>query len=71
MVYMSVPMDTSQTKRLNLRLQDDIDTKLREIAERTGLKLVTVISQGIEHEYREWKAASWGKATGAEKGEAR
>ncbi len=43
---------TSQVKRLNLKLKAETDAKLREIAERTGLKLVTIISKGIEEEYR-------------------
>lgn len=49
-------------KRLNLKLTPEVDSMLREIARRTGLKLVTIIAQGIEHQYREWKMAGWGAA---------
>lgn len=47
------------TKKLNLQLKPEIDAMLREISEKTGLKLVTIISKGIESEYREWKMAGW------------
>lgn len=40
------------TKRLNLALSARIDKMLRDIAAKTGLKLVTIISQGIEVQYR-------------------
>lgn len=40
-----------QVKRLNLRLSIEVDRKLREIADKTGLKMVTIISKGIEHEF--------------------
>jgi len=43
----------NQVKRLNLKLKADIDRKLREISEKTGLKLVTIISKGIEKQYNE------------------
>lgn len=42
------------TKRLNLELKPDIDKMLREIAVKTGLKLVTIISKGIEGEYKKF-----------------
>ncbi len=40
------------TKRLNLALAPRIDQMLRDIAAKTGLKLVTIISQGIEAQHR-------------------
>ena len=49
---------TKQVKRLNLQLKLDIDQKLREIAEKTKLKLVTIISNGIESEYQKLKKES-------------
>jgi hypothetical protein len=62
-------MKPSHTKRLNLSLSPKIDSKLREISQRTGLKLVTIISQGIEYEHREWEMAGWRMAPmGAKKG---
>ncbi len=55
MVYSSVPNMKTSVKRLNLKLNSDIDTKLREIARLTKLKLVTIISNGIESEYEKVK----------------
>ncbi len=43
------------TKRLNLQLKPDIDKMLREIALDTKLKLITIISNGIESEHRRWR----------------
>ena len=40
-----------EVKRLNLKLAPNIDKMLREIARVTKLKLVTIISNGIESEY--------------------
>jgi hypothetical protein len=55
MVYGSVSIMNTNVKRLNLKLQPDIDAKLREIAQLTKLKLVTIISNGIEAEYEKVK----------------
>lgn len=41
-----------QVKKLNLKLQPETDAKLREIALKTKLKLVTIISNGIDEEYK-------------------
>lgn len=41
---------------LTLRLPLDTNAKLREIAAKTGLKMTTIIVQGIGHEWREWSA---------------
>lgn len=38
-------------KKLNLKLSPEIDAKLRELARLTKLKMVTIISNGIEREY--------------------
>jgi hypothetical protein len=38
-------------KRLNLELKPETDAKLREIAKLSGLKLVTIISNGITEQY--------------------
>ena len=43
------------SKRLNLKLRPDIDKMLREIADKTGLKLVTIISKGIEQQHQKFK----------------
>jgi hypothetical protein len=40
-----------KVKRLNLKLRPNIDKMLRELSAKTGLKLVTIISQGIEKLY--------------------
>lgn len=45
--------DKPNVKRLSLQLHPDVDRKLREVAAQTGLKLVTVISQGIERIWEE------------------
>lgn len=47
-------MTPHSDKRLNLKLTAETDAQLREIAERTGLKMVTIISQGIKHQHDEW-----------------
>lgn len=41
--------------RLHLKLTPEIDAKLREIAKITGLKLVRIVSNGIELEYTRCK----------------
>ena len=43
------------SKRLNLQLKPQIDLMLREISAKTGLKLVTIISQGIEQQFAKLK----------------
>lgn len=43
-----------QAKKLNLQLKLEIDAKLREISSKTKLKLVTIISNGIESEYEKY-----------------
>ncbi len=48
------------SKRLNLKLKPTIDAMLREIAKKTGLKLVTIISKGIEEQYQRFKKG-WGR----------
>lgn len=48
-------MTPSPTRRLNLQLTPETDAMLREISDITGLKLVTIISQGIKGEYAKWK----------------
>lgn len=45
----------TEVKRLNLKLSSEIDAKLREMALETKLKLVTIISNGINSEYINWK----------------
>lgn len=40
-------------QRLNLKLKPEINEKLRKIAELTGLKLVTIISLGIQKIWEE------------------
>lgn len=51
MVYESVTHMKTPVKRLNLKLSAEVDAKLRELARVTKLKLVTIISNGIESEY--------------------
>lgn len=57
---------TKTTKRyrpndgwLSVKLPHDTSAKLREIAAKTGLKLTTIVTQGIEHQHAEWKAAGF------------
>lgn len=38
--------------RLHLKLKPEIDKMLREIAQITQLKLVTIVSNGIKEEYK-------------------
>ncbi len=45
----------TKEKRLNLKLLPEVDQKLREIAQVTKLKLVTIISNGILSEYQKLK----------------
>lgn len=45
-------------KRLNLKLASPTDIMLREMARVTKLKLVTIISNGIESEYKRFKERS-------------
>lgn len=49
---------------LSVKLPHEVDVKLREINDKTRLTLTAVVCNGIEHEWREWKAAGW--KTGAE-----
>jgi predicted DNA binding CopG/RHH family protein len=44
----------SDDKRLNLKLTTEVDNLLRELASKTGLKLVTIISNGIKSEYKKF-----------------
>lgn len=44
---------------LNVKLPPKTDIRLREIAEKTGLKMTTIVVQGIESEYKEWKLAGF------------
>lgn len=47
-------------KRLNLKLTATTDKKLRDLAKQTGLKMVTIISKGIEQQYTSTNPASHG-----------
>ena len=44
---------------LSVQLPLETDAKLREIAEKTGLKLTTIVKMGIDHQYREWELAGF------------
>ena len=49
------PPIQAPTPRLNLHLAATVDAMLREMANATGLKLVTIISNGIKAEHKRWK----------------
>ena len=50
MSYSGVTSFTMKEKRLNLKLKPEIDAMLRETARLTKLKMVTIISNGIEEQ---------------------
>lgn len=44
---------------VSFKLPMETAGKLREIAAKTGLKLTTIVVQGIEHQYEEWTLAGF------------
>lgn len=44
---------------LNVKLSHDVNSKLREMANKTRLTMTAIVENGIDREYAEWKAAGW------------
>lgn len=63
---MSKPRYKPNDGWINVQLPINVDVKLREMAEKTRLSLTAIVSNGVESEWKQWKATGW-KTTGEER----